>query len=153
MNTVYYLVYTSTATDPFADNDLFRLLSRSRVANEQTNISGALIYRNGVFVQMLEGNEQDVEQLREKIYSDPRHTGVLTLIRGYAESRVFGEWTMHFIVNDEGDAQTRDTGYRCLRGTGDVEDMVIERNSYRLPANTDELHPGLRLLLTFRQLM
>ncbi len=153
MSHFYYLVYTSTADKPFSDNDLFQLLKVSRDANAKRDVTGALLYKNGVFVQMLEGSEKEVESLREKIYRDPRHTGVLTLIRGTAESRVFGEWTMHFIVADERDAKARDANYRCLRGEGDIEDIVIKRDSYQLPSDASELHPGLRLLLTFRQVM
>ena len=69
---------------------------------------GALIYKNGVFVQMIEGSEEAIEALREKIYRDPRHTGIITLIRGTAGARVFGEWTMHFITPNEHDAAARE---------------------------------------------
>ena len=153
MSEISYLVYTSTANKPFSDDDLFTLLKKSRASNDKVNVTGALMYKNGIFVQMVEGSETDIETLREKIYRDSRHGGVLTLIRGTAETRVFGEWTMHFIVGDKQDARARDANYRCLRGKGDIEDIVIERESYQLSPDTDELHPGLRLLLTFRQIM
>ncbi|MBC8143171.1 MAG: BLUF domain-containing protein [Armatimonadetes bacterium] len=150
MSRIAYLVYASTATEPFTSNALFHLLKRSRVANEKRNVTGALLYKNGVFVQLLEGAAEDIEDLREKIYRDPRHTGVVTLMRGFADDRVFKGWTMHFIVADGRDAQTRDANYRCLRGT--AEDGTTAQDDLRA-VPSDELHPGLRLLLTFRQVM
>ena len=42
MKTLSYLVYTSTATKPFDTEELFRLLKRSRAANEQRDVTGGV---------------------------------------------------------------------------------------------------------------
>ncbi len=148
-----YLVYTSTATDLFREEQLIDLLRASRLANERRDVTGALLYRNGIFVQMLEGPEHEVQAVREKIYRDPRHSGILTLLHGTAELRIFSEWTMHFISTDERSTAASEAAYRCLKGTGDLEDMLEASNQYRISSSNDELHPGLRLLLTFRQII
>jgi hypothetical protein len=148
-----YLVYTSTAKAPFNDDQLLELLRESRDRNSQRDVTGALIYKNGIFVQMLEGPTSDIEELREKIYRDPRHVGVMTLIRGAAELRIFSEWTMHFISPRERDLRESELTYRCLNGSGDIEDMLESSGQYKASAEQDGLHPGLRLLLMFRQIM
>lgn len=148
-----YLVYTSTASTPFDDDRLVELLRKSRTDNANRDVTGALIYKNGVFVQMLEGPENAVETLRGKIYSDPRHRGILTLIRGTAELRVFSEWTMHFISPNERNLRETELTYRCLTGSGDMEQMLEESGQYKSHPNKEDLHPGLRLLLMFRQIM
>ncbi len=102
---------------------------------------------------MLEGPEDSVETLREKIYSDPRHGGIYTLIRGTAELRVFSDWTMHFISNNERSLREAELTYRCLSGSGDMEDMLEQSGQYKSHPDAEGLHPGLRLLLMFRQIM
>lgn len=132
---------------------MFALLKNARSANGHRDITGALLYRNGIFVQMLEGPKESVEDLRGRIYRDPRHSGILTLIRGYANERIFAEWTMHFISADERTAEENERAYRRLQGKGDLEDMVETSGRYGDGASLNELHPGLRLLLTFRQIL
>lgn len=148
-----YLVYTSTASTPFDDDQLVELLRKSRIENGQRAVTGALMYKNGIFVQMLEGPEDAVEILREKMYRDPRHSGIYTLTRGTAQLRVFSNWTMHFISSDERSLREAELTYRCLSGSGDIEDMLEESGQYKSHPNEDGLHPGLRLLLMFRQIM
>ena len=152
-NSLYYLVYTSTATTPFDEEALSELLRTSCTANGRRGVTGALHYRNGIFVQMLEGSEEEVEELRGKIYRDPRHSGIMTLTSGFARRRVFPEWTMHFISADERGAEENERAYRRLSGKGDLEEMVETSPGYHPGDASGELHPGLRLLLIFRQIM
>jgi hypothetical protein len=75
---------------------------------------------------MLEGPEDSVETLKQKSYRDPRHKGIYTLIRSTAQLRVFSDWTMHFISNNERSLRETELTYRCLSGSGDMEEMLEE---------------------------
>jgi len=96
--TLYTLVYVSLATHPMTDDELRDLLEISRDNNARLDITGMLLYRDGFFIQALEGQEQAVEDLFTKISKDPRHTNVLVVHRGNIsrEGRTFAEWAMGF---------------------------------------------------------
>lgn len=150
---ISYMVYTSTAVTPFTDDRLFELLNACRIRNERESITGALMYRHGVFVQMLEGPAPSLEALYEKISRDPRHDEIFMVTRGTAEWRIFSEWTMHFFATEDRSEAEHEQAYRRLQGAGDVEDMLAASGRYGAGADRDELHPGLRLLLMLREIL
>lgn len=93
---LYSLVYSSTATEPFDDDALQKLLAHSRESNSEADITGMLLYRKGRFVQFLEGPESQVRELMSVISADPRHTGIRIMMDGHADARRFAEWTMGY---------------------------------------------------------
>lgn len=90
------LVYCSSATHSFSEQELAELLAVSRARNSAHDITGMLLYRGGEFVQILEGARSDVEALMETIGRDPRHTDVRVLIEEPLHERRFAEWTMGY---------------------------------------------------------
>ena len=99
---MYYLVYVSQAHKPMDDAALEEILKVSRERNSGQGITGLLIYRyspdtkSGHFIQMLEGEEQSLRTLYDKIVRDKRHHTKLILDEGETPSRMFGEWAMGF---------------------------------------------------------
>lgn len=93
---LFSLVYTSTAAETFSDEDLSDLLRTSRERNHGEQITGMLLYRNGRFVQFLEGEEASVRALYARIAADPRHTMVRLLVDGHPAQRTFEEWSMGY---------------------------------------------------------
>jgi hypothetical protein len=69
-----------------------------------------LFYRDGNFIQVLEGDEGTVRGLYERIAADLRHGGEITLQQGFAEGRQFPDWSMGFRNLDPPEART-DPGY------------------------------------------
>lgn len=98
---LYSLVYTSFALTLFDESDLENLLAQSRAANERADITGMLLYRNGRFIQFLEGPEAAVRELLDRIEADARHTDLRVLVDGRPAARQFGEWTMGYERVDE----------------------------------------------------
>ena len=93
---LYSLVYRSRATRLFSDAELVELLRSARPQNERLEITGLLLYCDGQFIQVLEGNEDDVIDLYQKISRDPRHTGVTLLNQGPIATRSMATWSMGF---------------------------------------------------------
>ncbi|SEB28928.1 BLUF domain-containing protein [Microbacterium hydrocarbonoxydans] len=93
-NPLVSLVYSSSATHPFGDDQLAELLSVSRSRNSARDITGMLLYRRGEFVQILEGARSDVESLMATIGRDPRHRDIRVLLEEPLHERRFAEWTM-----------------------------------------------------------
>jgi hypothetical protein len=93
---VITLVYVSSATHLMAESELIDLLRTCRDNNAEAGITGMLLYKDGNFMQALEGPEDAVTRVHSKILADPRHKGLITLVREPLESRQFGEWSMAF---------------------------------------------------------
>ena len=90
------LVYVSSAVKSFKDSDLQDILRVSRASNAKKDISGLLLFKDGNFMQVLEGDSRIIDDLHKKIIKDPRHTGILTLLRKPIQSRTFSDWKMGF---------------------------------------------------------
>ena len=108
---MHHLIYSSSATRPFSDNALQDLLTKARLHNEQQAITGVLLYHDGQFMQLLEGEEATVRALYRIIEQDARHTGILKLADKPIENRSFSEWAMAF-RSVEGEAFTQLQGYQ-----------------------------------------
>jgi hypothetical protein len=93
---VHYLVYSSRETHPMTDVDLSALLDESRKRNETSKVTGMLLYKDGKFLQILEGNEAIVESLYERIRGDSRHKDGQVLLTGDVSKRQFPDWSMGF---------------------------------------------------------
>jgi hypothetical protein len=90
------LVYVSSATQLFSDEDLKALLAQSRDKNKRLGITGLLLYKDGNFMQVLEGAEDAVLATYASIQADTRHHGILELIRQPVQEREFASWSMGF---------------------------------------------------------
>jgi len=90
------LIYTSSATNWPSESELVKLLEQARSRNSERHITGMLLYSNQTYLQVLEGEEQDVLQLYKAISSDPRNEGHAILLETEIFSRSFPGWSMGF---------------------------------------------------------
>ena len=72
------------------------ILDIARRNNLDQGITGALLYSDGCFAQVLEGPLSSVELIFEKIELDSRHRNVKILHFKPLERRNFGQWSMAF---------------------------------------------------------
>ena len=86
------------ASQPFGFNGptLAGILLDARRCNARDGITGALICRDDLFLQLLEGPEHKVQATYSRIISDDRHLDVRQLSnRAIKEpDRLFGQWAM-----------------------------------------------------------
>lgn len=101
---MFFSVYVSSAVLPFSSSELVHLLDTSRRNNAALGVTGMLLYKDGNFMQVLEGDEATVRALYARIERDPRHRGLLTLLQGTSDEREFAEWSMAFRNLDAADA-------------------------------------------------
>ena len=60
------VAYVSRAVQPMSSEDLLRLLQQCRANNSELGITGMLVYGNGTFLQVLEGEVGAVDKLVEE---------------------------------------------------------------------------------------
>jgi Sensors of blue-light using FAD len=92
----FQLVYVSSSVRPFSGGELIELLEKSRLNNHSLGITGMLLYKDGDFMQALEGPEDVVRRLSAKIAKDPRHKEFVALVEGTSARREFPDWSMGF---------------------------------------------------------
>jgi Sensors of blue-light using FAD len=90
------LVYVSYQSHPLTDDELREILKVARETNKTLDITGMLLYRDGFFIQALEGEAETVEKLYNKILQDPRHINVLVVSKESITDRAFSQWEMGF---------------------------------------------------------
>ncbi len=90
------LIHVVYASRPFGFDDLALsgILATARRNNQRDDITGALICREDLFLQWLEGPEPTVMAAFERIARDDRHTDVTQLIIEPIAARVFPDWAM-----------------------------------------------------------
>jgi hypothetical protein len=90
---LFRVIYTS---QPFGFDTgiLSSILLDARRLNVRDDITGALICRGDIYLQLLEGPEQQVRQALERIKRDDRHLEVTLHVEEHASDRMFGNWAM-----------------------------------------------------------
>ncbi|MFC2074176.1 BLUF domain-containing protein [Campylobacterota bacterium] len=92
------LIYVSQANE-INFNKIKSILSVSHRRNKESNISGALIYGKGYFIQCLEGDDIEVEALYKKIIIDNRHDHIELISKENIQERYFKDWHIS-LMND-----------------------------------------------------
>ncbi|MEM1386692.1 MAG: BLUF domain-containing protein [Pseudomonadota bacterium] len=77
------------------------ILETSQTNNARCGVTGALLFNNGAFAQILEGPGDAVEETFDRVQIDDRHHDVTVLQTDWVEGRMFPNWTMGFAGNDE----------------------------------------------------
>jgi Sensors of blue-light using FAD len=71
------ITYVSRAAPGMRREDVFGIIRAAYPQNQLAGISGALIFLDGWFVQLLEGTPEALAATRSRIARDPRHQGLL----------------------------------------------------------------------------
>ncbi len=134
---MFTLVYVSTEMDHLSTHDLTLLLKQSREKNAHLEVTGMLLYKDGNFMQLLEGEKSVVLALYETIRNDRRHRNVITLYDNEVSVRHFSNWSMGFGNLNEEEAK-KIPGYTPFL------------NAALVPENFSNPNTAQELLLLFR---
>ncbi|NUN05115.1 MAG: BLUF domain-containing protein [Bdellovibrio sp.] len=141
MSTVFHLVYISQAVTDISYTDIRAILEVSRCRNLEDEITGVLIFRDGYFLQLLEGDEKKVRATLGRILQDERNYSLRLLIETLGPERLFKDWTMAFYDADISSNETQDliTLFdACLDG-GDHKRSLIMPMLRQFRASAPEL--------------
>ena len=94
----FQIMYSSQAKEPMTVGDLEKILIDARAGNEARGVTGALVYVDGVFFQILEGEEAVVRNLMAHIASDTRHQSVKVFHEAQVDVRAFESWSMAYLA-------------------------------------------------------
>ncbi len=127
----YHIVYSSRATKPMTPADLEQILVDARSGNESRNITGALIYADGIFFQILEGDEQALRTLMASIASDSRHRSVTICYEAEVDAPAFESWRMAYLAP----TSQQLSAWAGLPGAATVNELMadLQRDPSRVP--------------------
>ncbi len=93
---IYHLIYQSSATVRLDQKQLMELLKLARLKNEGAGLSGMLLYRDGLYLQYVEGLRSDVYALLNRLKNDPRHQAIRIIRESILRHRLFSDWSMAY---------------------------------------------------------
>jgi len=99
---MHLIVYTSRSTsdENLIDDILKDIVRTSKKKNKAREITGVLFYDNHRYLQLIEGEKEQLLILMDELYRDNRHTDINELINEPVSEREFMDWNMdYFNIN------------------------------------------------------
>ena len=99
---IVYLSFATRTLKKNCDEEIQLILNEAQQHNSRVGITGQLIYRSGIFLQLLEGNKKDVSLLLGRILLDSkRHENIKILLNQPMSERIFPDWSMAYKYLDD----------------------------------------------------
>ena len=95
------LIYASRARSPVSHEMVEAILASARKNNPPKGITGVLCYSDAIFVQVLEGGRDQVNQMYGQLQRDERHHDLVLLGYESIDERQYASWTMGKIRLDK----------------------------------------------------
>ena len=93
---LYEILYVSTIAANAPIRVVAEIAVKARSTNQRLGITGLLVFDGMHFCQQLEGSEEDVAALMDKIREDSRHTAIHILHQGRLDKRRFRRFSLGF---------------------------------------------------------
>lgn len=106
------LAYVSRAAPHIGMRDCYDIIRVAHNRNSQFGLTGALLFLDGYFIQVLEGDRCRMQERFQVIAADPRHTALELRHRQPCDTLLFpGEWM-------------------ALRSAAEIDPAVLDRFGY-----------------------
>jgi len=88
------IIYASSSSRALTSTELDNIASQAQKNNSVEGITGLLLYGDHSFFQVLEGADESIESVKQRIWDDPRHRGLSELQDKSIETATFSDWSM-----------------------------------------------------------
>lgn len=95
------ILYSSLAVRPFSEEELRDMCERFGERNAKIGVTGLMSYQGNCFTQVIEGEEERLSRLFDRIRVDDRHKYVFVLIDRVIDEPEFPDWSMVFADEDK----------------------------------------------------
>jgi hypothetical protein len=94
MNQIFYV---SSSRKGIALKEVEEMVEKASKFNSDNGITGIMLFKSGIFLQLLEGEASKINVLFEsKIKKDDRHSNIIEMFNIPTEQRMFEKWSMAF---------------------------------------------------------
>jgi hypothetical protein len=104
---LHEVLYVSTLSPDSPVKVISQIAAKARIANQESDITGLLVFDGMRFCQQLEGPRKAVLALMERIRVDPRHVNVEILHHAPLEQRRFRRFSLGYAATDDADVLAR----------------------------------------------
>jgi len=122
---IYQIVYSSLASEKMPKSKLYQILRHARLENGKRNVTGILVFADNMFFQVLEGEEDVVRSLMQKITPDKRHRDVKIIFEGLLAAPAFPSWEMAYVSTNAKEM----AAWAGLRSTTTLDDTLAHLRS------------------------
>ena len=91
------LIYVSVPTEP-VQTAVLDFIPVSKKTNDLLGITGLIVSDSTAYVQVLEGEQDDIDHVYAKIKSDTRHKNVELILYRSIQTRQFETWSMRYVA-------------------------------------------------------
>jgi hypothetical protein len=132
---MHQLLYASSTSRNIEAEELDAILAKSQHNNGKLGVTGMLLYADGGFMQVLEGEPEILMPLFTKIAADKRHWDARAILNRQAP-RAFADWSM---------------GFRRLRADDPADAAVFEitRSAIAQRLSAEQAPVVMTMLATF----
>jgi len=123
MPELFHIVYVSFSCSQLSEKELKDLLTEIRRKNKSHDVTGMLLYNDGSFIQVVEGEKQILKDLYERIKKDSRHENIVKLVEEPIEKRTFPDWSMGYEVVDYKQV-SKIPGYSNFMSSDNPEELI-----------------------------
>ena len=139
------IIYASQSTRLMNREDVDQILESARRHNVVDSVTGMLCYGNEKFLQCLEGENEQVDKIYNRILADNRHKEILLIDKQSLDRRTFGDWSMGFI--DMNDSWTKIIVRQIVHEEEFVPERLDQATAFQLIKNlkyamSDQLNIG-----------
>ncbi len=96
----YAIVYVSTASKDLKEPEIKTMLKESVIWNNSHGLTGLLLYSEGNFFQIIEGEETVTKDLFESIKQDPRHHNIIQISGKEIHKEAYDGFKSDFIYSN-----------------------------------------------------
>ena len=133
----YQVIYSSMAAEHLTMPDLESILVDAREGNKRRGITGALVFVEDVFLQILEGDRDAVQSLMSSIEKDPRHSELHVISESEIDQPMFTAWKMAYLSPAAGQI----AAWLGKEGTASVQELLADL--HRMPQQASGLAEGI----------
>ena len=123
------LAYTSLARLDISGDDLIAIHQTARHRNALNGITGLLIFNGTHFLQVIEGVEEAINELVERLRADPRHHHLEIKDSRDVDGRSFPDWSMELVRVESRYFEARSAIEKVLPPAipGEIREMIMAK--------------------------
>jgi len=93
----FAISYVSTANRSLNQDEVAELLDQTEIRNNNEGVNGLLIYSDGNFFEVIEGEKSKIRDLFKMIKEDPRHRNIMMVFEKKIDKPLFDDKEANFI--------------------------------------------------------
>lgn len=96
----FAISYVSTAIKDLPPDEVVKILEETQIRNKKHGVNGLLIYSDGNFFEVIEGEEIKIKNLFKIIREDTRHKNIIMIFEKEVDKPFFEDKDANFISED-----------------------------------------------------